>query len=61
MIEIIKHIFGLCGEPHTNIFHLASTMFVDGNFLFISNIKHYFSKNANNTYTTKARFQSSEN
>jgi len=20
MIEIIKHIFGLCGEPHINIF-----------------------------------------
>ena len=22
MIEIIKHTFGICGEPHFNIFHL---------------------------------------
>jgi len=25
MIEIIKHILGLCGEPHINIFSLLIT------------------------------------
>jgi len=22
MLEVIKHLFGMCGEPHFNIFHL---------------------------------------
>lgn len=22
MIEIVKHLFGFCGEPHLNVFHI---------------------------------------
>tara|TARA_R100000322_G_C5372092_1_gene173779 strand:- start:568 stop:699 length:132 start_codon:yes stop_codon:yes gene_type:complete len=27
MIEFFKHLFGFCGEPHLNIWHILATPF----------------------------------
>ena len=52
MIEAFRHIFGLCGEPHMNIFQWLAIS-GSGFILFIKNMKLY-KLYAKNTNTPKA-------
>ena len=44
MVETLKHILGLCGEPHINIFHILSVPILSILTLKIKNYALYYYK-----------------